>query len=311
MKRKTWLYISLSVLLVALMAVASVWDLDIARAVASLAEGEYYSDNAFGVVFEVIGVAPIYIAVILACIVIFSEADAIKGSLFWRIITAIAGMVMGWYMYSTIIGYVGDHLGNSALTEGVVANILLALAGIITTGGLYLLSLKVDSSIKRKLLVWAFVVLFAAIIGKVLTEILKGMAGRMRYRAMWAEGDYAGYTPWYEWVGKRKPTAEQVAMGMPSDIYKSFPSGHTSAATMSIVFGLIPHALGVQKKSTISWVWIVSIAFPILVAVSRMVVGAHFLSDVTIGALTTVVGYVVGLVLSPIVVKALTRSSRD
>ena len=96
-------------------------------------------------------------------------------------------------------------------------------------------------------------------------------------------------------------------MGMPSDIYKSFPSGHTSAAAMAIVFGLVPHALGVEKKSTISWVWIASIAFPVLVAVSRMVVGAHFLSDVTIGGLTTVVGYVVGLVLSPIVVKALKR----
>lgn len=311
MNKKTWLYISLSVLFVALMGIASVWDLDIARAVASLVEGEYYSDNAFGVIFEVIGVAPIYIAVILACIVIFSEADTIKGSLFWKILTVIAGMVMGWYMYSTMVGYIGDHIGNSALNEGVVANILLALAGVLTTGGLYLLSLKLDRSIKRKLLVWAFVVLFAAIIGKVLVEVIKGMAGRMRYRAMWVEGDYAGYTPWYEWVGKRKPTAEQVAMGMPSDIYKSFPSGHTSAAMMSIVFGLIPHALGVQKKSTISWVWILSIAFPVLVALSRMVVGAHFLSDVTIGALTTVVGYVVGLILSPIIVKALKKNNSE
>ena len=304
--KKTWCYIALSTILVALMVVASVWDLDIAKAVASLGSGEYYTDNIFGMVFEIIGVTPIYIAVIIACIIIFSNAEDMKASTFWKILTCIAGVVMGWYMYYTVVGYIGDHIGNSALNEGIVANLLMGLAGVLTTVGLYLLSQKVNVEVKKKLLTWAFVVLFAAIIGKVLTEVFKGMAGRMRYRAMWVEGDFEAYTPWYEFVGKRKPSAEQVAMGMPSDIYKSFPSGHTSAATMAILFGFVPSILE-KKKSTVVLVWIVSIAFPVLVAFSRMVVGAHFLSDVTIGALTTIVGYIVGAILSPMIVKKIQK----
>lgn len=57
----------------------------------------------------------------------------------------------------------------------------------------------------------------------------------------------------------------------------SFPSGHTQGAAS--VFGSL--AIWIKKR----WLWIVSIVIIVLVAISRMYLGVHFLTDVLVGGL--------------------------
>lgn len=71
----------------------------------------------------------------------------------------------------------------------------------------------------------------------------------------------------------------------------SFPSGHATSVTAVVVAGafLLSH----RRRS--SWPWITAIALSVAVAASRLVLGVHWCTDVTIGlALGAVWGIVVG-----------------
>ncbi|GAA1751456.1 hypothetical protein GCM10009747_06110 [Agromyces humatus] len=79
--------------------------------------------------------------------------------------------------------------------------------------------------------------------------------------------------------------------GRPEDMivasdFGSFPSGHAAnAATIAVAFGVIfPHV----------WVWVLGAVYAVLMALSRMYLGAHWLSD-TVGGM--LVGAGVALVL--------------
>ena len=67
-----------------------------------------------------------------------------------------------------------------------------------------------------------------------------------------------------------------------NDAFKSFPSGHTVAAAASFGGIIIPEMYENMKK----WkplFWAIPIAYTVLVAISRIVAGAHYLSDVLFG----------------------------
>ena len=68
-----------------------------------------------------------------------------------------------------------------------------------------------------------------------------------------------------------------------TDACKSFPSGHTCAAGMSYGLIMLADSLGIKSKGKRAALWICPILFTGIVAVSRIVVGAHFFSDVLMG----------------------------
>ncbi|USS93363.1 phosphatase PAP2 family protein [Fructilactobacillus ixorae] len=57
--------------------------------------------------------------------------------------------------------------------------------------------------------------------------------------------------------------------------HHSFPSGHTMAATLSVVFSWF--VSGRWRR----WVWVLGVSYGIGIGISRLVIGAHFLSDIT------------------------------
>ena len=70
--------------------------------------------------------------------------------------------------------------------------------------------------------------------------------------------------------------------GRYGDDYRSFPSGHTNAATSILVLSLIPARI-TSKRWIKYLVFSVCILYPIIVAISRIGVGAHYASDVLFG----------------------------
>lgn len=121
----------------------------------------------------------------------------------------------------------------------------------------------------------SYTVIFAA------TEIMKNIWGRMRFFEMLNLNDYSGFTNW--WVINGTPT---------SDIFKSFPSGHTSAAASIFILLTITSYFKIEKVKSLQ---VFLIAWPILVFISRILDGAHFLSDVSVGLLIAViVSYLAG-----------------
>lgn len=91
--------------------------------------------------------------------------------------------------------------------------------------------------------------------------------------------DFSAFTAWYK-------------IGKGSDIYShvdSFPSGHTTYS--STVFMAVLFATAFEKlKKAVPYIMIFSCAYVFLMGLSRMIAGAHYLTDVAAGA---IIGYTV------------------
>ncbi len=99
---------------------------------------------------------------------------------------------------------------------------------------------------------------------------IKMVWGRERYRNMFPNLEL--FTPWFLPQGF---TANNEFM--------SFPSGHSANAAMLIWLTLVPRFTSFNKKlcTIIPIIWIIMVPF------SRIIMGAHFLSDVTFGVTIT------------------------
>ena len=94
--------------------------------------------------------------------------------------------------------------------------------------------------------------------------------------------DFSYFTPWYV-----VSDAKELLSGIneiPSDSFKSFPSGHTFSGGVIYVLICMPYLY--EKFNTKKWhvVWyLIPICYTGMVGIFRIVVGAHFMSDVLFG----------------------------
>jgi membrane-associated phospholipid phosphatase len=120
-----------------------------------------------------------------------------------------------------------------------------------------------------------------------LVNVIKGPVGRPRYRAMNMTsaqqiGGFKNYKRWYEFSGQPDKNFLKWYYGS-TDACKSFPSGHTCSAGMSYGLIMLIDALKIKDKKKKIALWVCPIVYTGIVAVSRIMVGAHFFSDVLVG----------------------------
>lgn len=99
-------------------------------------------------------------------------------------------------------------------------------------------------------------------------EIMKYLWGRVRFRDLIATGSYESFTPWY------------IINGINGN--KSFPSGHTGGAAMSFLAMLLPYISRKAYKHR-QICFFIPFIYTCTVAVTRLIMGAHYLSDVAMG----------------------------
>ncbi len=143
------------------------------------------------------------------------------------------------------------------------ATILATIAVIIT-----FIIVKPEISYRKFVLAAAFMA--ATLITMLSVEALKYLWGRRRYFSM--SDPVIQFMPWY--------TLHPFAG---SDFYKSFPSGHTAFSTLTLYLLYFPEVfdLKLSKKFFLA----VAVMWIIVVMYGRICYGAHFLSDVSAGAL--------------------------
>ena len=120
-----------------------------------------------------------------------------------------------------------------------------------------------------------------ALEAKIFSEIIKGFMHRPRHRTIVLGYEGIEFQPWYLPFHGHKELTEMYQLS--SDAFKSFPSGHciqTGAAVISF-YGLA--ALYPALRSKWGVVTVVFIALVLCVPISRLVLGAHYLSDVAVG----------------------------
>jgi membrane-associated phospholipid phosphatase len=78
-----------------------------------------------------------------------------------------------------------------------------------------------------------------------------------------------------------------------TDALKSFPSGHTCSAGTVYCLLMLLDVFNVKSKGKRAVSWIAAITYTGMVAVSRIIVGAHFFSDVLMGGTIAFVSMII------------------
>lgn len=305
---------------VALILVATFYDYQVSEILTknALEPGNYLAEDLYGVVGEAIGTSPIYLLIAVCTAILcwffikcFDDNKYKKWFVVLGIAFALAGTVAWWYYIKDIFKYLIEHAGatTGGIMNGGVAvdtsvyeyrhNSAVVVCELLIAGTIQALTVFAFRPLKKetlkKLLWWVIAGLAACIVANILIMLVKEPIGRMRFRsinsnvgqALINDGLVQGYTPWYVRNGQPDESIIQMFVSKypgADDAFKSFPSGHTCAAGMAYAMIMLPDVVDFKhEKAGKIACWVTPILITMLVAISRIVVGAHYMSDVTFG----------------------------
>ncbi len=264
----------------------------------TIADYMFQPENVMAKILESAGIFPPFIFVSsMFTVFYFSVKEGGKNPLLKKVL-CIAASALSYLLFGFMAT---EQLFASTLPRllvGVGTAVLFTPVTVLVFRG------RSPETLKRLSIFLIFASMVAVISSLISINVLKFIWGRPRYREMIADGDYLlqAFTPWYK------------INGFTLHGHHSFPSGHTcSAANLLVLCALgevFPEAE--QKKGTITFIVAIYI---FAMAYSRMVLGAHFLSDVTggffIGFLTYAVARYVYFDKSRIVVEAIMQANNS
>ena len=109
---------------------------------------------------------------------------------------------------------------------------------------------------------------------------------------MIAENGQVVFAPW--WSPGNADKAQLIAGGMDSEEFKSFPSGHVANAATLLLLVLLPKLRASLQSYGGILFWTAAL-WTSFVALTRIMMGAHFLTDTVVGWAITVGLGVLGL----------------
>lgn len=204
----------------------------------------------------------------------FMTIDVLRDSKYW---------ILGWLIGFVLLAVGPVYMADSFMEEMHLGWIISWLAGLLssTLPALLYAFLMRKASVADK--IKCIMILLIVCAGSVLiVQITKRVWSRPRYILLQQYAD----VPFSAWYKPARSIAEQFPniMATNSDLFRSFPSGHSQSITCLFVWALIPIF---TNKGSVHFSMIVSTVLSIATFVSRMVLGAHFLSDVCAGFLIT------------------------
>lgn len=298
-KNKTLISVIAFVLIFgALLTVATFYDLEISKILTRNALAAHtYSTNetTFGVLFEIIGCDAVYFLIAFAVHILFWYGVRVKKGTAGIILAfaATATAVGDYYVLaSDTFGYIKTHLtisSGASLDKGMFLNATYAFFAVLFTFLGTMAARNFTEEQTRKLFRFAVAALIlSAVPSLLINEVIKEPVGRIRFRAMNLNPDdptygFAAFARWYEVNGQWIDDETKREIFGTTDALKSFPSGHTAGAGMSYGVIMLIDALGIKNKKAKAALWICPVVFTGCVAVARIIVGAHFMSDVLVG----------------------------
>ncbi len=256
-------YITLAALVLFMIA-GSIWDLQISKWIYPGHE------NSFGQFFAAFGELPAFLALTCSGALLLVYRERINPA--WSALIAACGaalIVMGLVL---CVHEATDNV--PALPMWVALLVALFTAAIAAAGIIYYARGASAKTVVR------FVLTLAAVsIGTMLIiNIVKVPWGRARMRLITLTGNESYFSPW--WKAGSELKKKLVADGVSSDEFRSFPSGHTACAACAMLLALLPTLKkGAEKR--IRLLFAVGCGWCAVTAFTRLHMGAHFLTDVT------------------------------
>lgn len=170
--------------------------------------------------------------------------------------------------------------GQNELHLAVVPALLLAVVLVLLPGlFFYSTARDLDRQIQIKL-VWMVVLVCGGQF--VIVQLLKHLVMRPRFLALLADPSIR-FHPWWQ-NGREASVKASELYAANRDLFRSFPSGHTASAACIFLMCLVPCF---DSKWNKNMVFLLCLLYTLVVAFSRMVLGFHFLSDVSMGFMIT------------------------
>lgn len=256
--RKTYKYtlLVISVLLV----IFAFTDLQISNAI-------YNSNSSFGMIFEAIGEFPAAVIATFCTVSLMltrNEEKSVKYNL------RTGGYIILLLLFALMAAMLPVKYFNGPT---VLITIIATLYIVIS----YIIAKKYSSTNREELRNAAIVGVLTFVFVVIAFNLVKMGWGRERYRHMIATGSFEGFSLWF--IPQKLTTDNE---------FMSFPSGHSANAAIMIWITLIPTFITSLREKK-NWFIGFSLLWILVVPISRIMVGAHFASDVTMGVTITLI----------------------
>ena len=281
-------------LIIATLVFATIFDLSISRKICILPFGEYFSSNVFVIICEVFGESILYVLLLIAFSIIFNyylkkQPNKKFVRLFILILCAILGLAISLMFIFKTLEHYSYYASKRFINyyESTLGKVCFVLFSCVIEIIVFLIFNKLKADTLKSLFKWAVIIIVVSALSNGLVKLLKIIFKRTRFRAMLYVGDvnFNYYTNWF--VINKNTFPSLVSFG--EDFFKSFPSGHACAASSIFFLCLLPSCLNkFNKKSWKATFIIISTVYTFLICFSRVLCGAHFVSDVLIGAFITI-----------------------
>jgi membrane-associated phospholipid phosphatase len=213
--------------------------------------------STFGAFFDAFGMLPMPVLVGLCFAGLCVTTQNWIGRILFAILAYVAAVVTVYLIFKT----------SYFQFEGVLFWGLALGCGLLLLGPLLwcarILARRDHGALRRAAWIGIFTLVFATLF----LEGAKQLWGRQRFRSM--SDPTTQFSPWYQIRGYAQ-----------SDVYKSFPSGHSCRSAYFLLIACFP----IRKHAKLIWI-ILAALWTLCVMVSRVIVGAHFATDVLCGAM--------------------------
>lgn len=257
----------IGILFVVLMVIGSFFDYQISSLI-------YNEKNAFGNFFAAFGEVPAMLCMAIAGALMIKIAQ--KEHIFTYILSWIFGILLNVLAFMAVFFLPSLYIDLPAIVR-------LLLAALLVIGG-DILVVKMSEGTDRAILK-KVILLFAVtpLLEMIIINIIKVPWGRPRMRMIAIESA-AVFQPW--WVVGSDVKENLMALGVAAEEFKSFPSGHTGNAACMLLLSVFPVFCS-KLRGKENLLFGISVAFTFMVALSRIIMGAHFLTDTTVGFMVT------------------------
>lgn len=288
--------VAIILFLLVLTVCGSFYDYEIANKVYI---GQKPTENFFGVFFAFAGVVPTFVgwSFLGASILCLAKKQIQeKRKRRWTIALAILLFVLSFFYFCNTLFMVNDVAFSVhwavAYPIGVVVIFAAAMLG-------YKLSWRSNNQNLLKHLLFLTVV---SLLTMLLIMATKEIMDRPRFRFVWMENNPDFFRNWWQ---SGSDVQASLGSNAVSDEFSSFPSGHSAYAMFAIFLFSAFAAYDKRFEKYRGWLFFGGFVWWGLTAFSRMTVGAHYLTDVSIAGLITIFSYEIVVFIKYLIKKRL------
>jgi len=280
MVKKRYIYFAIIVVAIFLIVLGSFFDLQINQAI-------FLEKNVFSILLASIGEAPSYaMFAFFGGLLIFGSLNCLKNKPLKALLHFIGTLTIVAMIYVDGSVFTSNN-GWGAFNENLRVFPLIILFGSILMlpagiAGIFLG--KLIKSPRTLIMIIVIMLCFLATLGTF--NLIKIILRRPRYRFIASQNDLSLFRNWWEPFSDYQ---KYIDSGIIKDEFKSFPSGHTSTSCCTIMVAFIPVLFGYKSEKKQLILTLIGYSWCLLIGFSRMLCGAHFMSDVGFGMLNGVI----------------------